>query len=237
MVKRIVCMSLPSPWKSPDNITWDLSSDGSFSIKTFYLSLDDAPVELARIFRMHLNCLDLVGAHHKRNPRSDLLISWKPPQEHFIKLNVDGSYFRNNNHAVCGGVFCYHLGRFLKTFSCNIGSCSITHTKLWDIIRGLQIAAANHLSNIVLEFDSQAAINLVKKGSASSHPCYPLLEDIRIVADRRKNLSWRHTSREANNVADLLAKKGQELPHGVHIFDIQQALFLDACGVPRLKSG
>ncbi|KAL4393856.1 hypothetical protein AHAS_Ahas02G0093800 [Arachis hypogaea] len=62
---------------------------------------------------------------------------------------MDGSYFGNNNHTACGGVFRDHIGRFFKAFSCNTGSCLITHAELWGIIRGLQIATTNDFSNIV----------------------------------------------------------------------------------------
>ncbi|MED6201994.1 hypothetical protein PIB30_100920, partial [Stylosanthes scabra] len=50
-------------------------------------------------------------------------------------------------------------------------------------------------------------------------------------------MSWLHTLREGNTAADTLAKKGQYLPLGLHLFDaptpdINYALFCD-CSVSR----
>ena len=55
------------------------------------------------------------------------------------------------------------MGRFMKAFSCNLGNCSIMHAELWKIIKGLQIAVANDLQNIIVESDSLMALQLLKQ--------------------------------------------------------------------------
>ncbi|RYR40563.1 hypothetical protein Ahy_A09g046310 [Arachis hypogaea] len=78
-----------------------------------------------------------------RSGEIEHLIAWVPPLEHYTKLNVDGSNFKNVNGVACGGIHRNYLGRLIKSFSCNLKSCTIIHVELWGIIKGLQIAVAN----------------------------------------------------------------------------------------------
>ncbi|KAL4380729.1 hypothetical protein AHAS_Ahas04G0062600 [Arachis hypogaea] len=166
------------------------------------------------------------------------MIKWYPPVENCMKLNVDGSFFKRENNAACGGVFRNHLGRFVVGFSCNLGSCSITQAELWGIVKGLHIAVANEFSHVLIESDSAMAINFIREGCTNSHPCKPLLDDISLLSSRIHKVEWKHTLREANTIADTLAKKRQHLPLGLHLFDtplpdITNSLFLDSYGSLR----
>ncbi|RYR54403.1 hypothetical protein Ahy_A06g029675 [Arachis hypogaea] len=135
------------------------------------------------------------------------LIHWILSPEFCIKLNVDGSFFHENNNAACGGIFRNHLGRYMLGFSCNLDSCSITHAELWGIVKGLQITIAQNFQHIIIESDSWSAINFIKKDYPVSHSVRPLLEDINILASRLQHVIWNHTLREANAVVDSFAKK------------------------------
>ncbi|RYQ86616.1 hypothetical protein Ahy_B10g106270 [Arachis hypogaea] len=84
------------------------------------------------------------------------------------------------------------------------------------------------------------AINFIKNGCSAQHPCATLLEDIAILVRRIPQVNWNHILREANSVADILVKKGQNLPHGLHVFyasspDTTHTLSLDAFGSLKLK--
>ncbi|RYR17285.1 hypothetical protein Ahy_B03g062048 isoform A [Arachis hypogaea] len=177
-----------------------------------------------------------------RNPQNSgsSPIRWSRPKEGCIKVNVDGSWFSHNNNAACGGVFRDSEGRFVKGFACNLGNCSIMHVELWAVIHGLNIATTNGYHNLVVESDSAAAINFINHGCSPVHPCAPLVQDIRILANRVQKITWIHSLREANPVADLLAKKGQDLPIGLHLFDqaphcISYALLCDCFDTIRVK--
>ncbi|RYR17534.1 hypothetical protein Ahy_B03g062245 [Arachis hypogaea] len=155
---------------------------------------------------------------HNFQAAGDSLISWSRPDEGYIKVNVDGSWFGHTNNAACGGVFRDSNGRFLKGFSSNLGNYSIMHAELWAVIHGLNIATANGYQNLIVESDSAEAINFINHGCRPTHPCTPLIQDICILAARVHKVTWLHSLCEANSVADLLAKKGQELPVGLHLF-------------------
>ncbi|RYR61448.1 hypothetical protein Ahy_A04g018629 [Arachis hypogaea] len=92
------------------------------------------------------------------------------------------------------------------------------HAELWKIIKGLQIAVANDLQNIIVESDSLVVLQMIKIGCPNSHSCAALIQDILILSRRVQNIDWNHTLRAANAVADIMAKKGHDLPIGLHIF-------------------
>ncbi|RYR52427.1 hypothetical protein Ahy_A06g027345 [Arachis hypogaea] len=179
------------------------------------------------------------------NPRntqasSDCLIGWSRPEGDCVKLNVDGSWFAHQSNAACGGVFRDSTGRFLKGYSGNLGNCSIMHAELWAVVHGLTIAAANGYMNMIVESDSAAAINFIEHGCSPAHHCAPLVQDIRNLSARLQQTSWKHALREANTVADHLAKKGQDLPLGLHLFDkappdIEYAILCDCIGTLRVR--
>ncbi|RYR24756.1 hypothetical protein Ahy_B02g058284 [Arachis hypogaea] len=142
---------------------------------------------------------------------TDVLIRWLPLAETMIKMNVDVSFFSHNNNAACGRVFRDHLDRFVKAFA----------SKLWAIVKGLQLAITNGLQNILVKSDFLMVLSFILESCV-------------------QHINWRHTLREANSVANILAKKGQEIIHGLHVFDystseIKSALRLDGIGSFRLR--
>ncbi|RYR67783.1 hypothetical protein Ahy_A03g014215 [Arachis hypogaea] len=177
----------------------------------------------------------------KSNANSDL-IRWYPSNERFVKINVDGSFFNQTWNGICGGVVRNHLGRFITGFSCNLGGCSIMQAELWGIIKGLQFATTNEFHHVIIELDFEMVINFIRNGCPTQHMCETLLKDITILVKRIFQVHWNHIFREANLVADILAKKGQELFYGLHVFyapppDTSQALSSDAMGILRLRDG
>nr|XP_025664883.1 uncharacterized protein LOC112763420 [Arachis hypogaea] len=176
----------------------------------------------------------------KSQAAGESLIRWSCPEEGCVKVNVDGSWFGHTRNAACGGVFRNSDGRFLQGFSCNLGNCSIMHAELWAVIHGLSIATTKGYQCLFVESDSAEAINFINRGCSPTHPCAPLVQDIRGLAARIQKITWLHSLREANSVADLLAKKGQELPIGLHLFDkappfINYAILCDCFETLRLR--
>ncbi|KAL4373628.1 hypothetical protein AHAS_Ahas05G0100800 [Arachis hypogaea] len=144
------------------------------------------------------------------NWTSEHLISWNPPPEHRVK--VDGSFFSINNSVACGGVFKNYLGRFIVGFSSNLDSCSIMQANyIWEILKSLQVAIAKNFNCLIIKTDSQMAMDFMKEGCPSSHPCKSLIEDISILSSRIQHVEWSHILREGKSIVDTLAKKGHSL--------------------------
>ncbi|RYQ99686.1 hypothetical protein Ahy_B07g087663 [Arachis hypogaea] len=115
------------------------------------------------------------------------------------------------------------------------------HAELWAIIRGLQIAPAKKYNHLIMEYDSSIAIKFISEGCPPLHPCSPLVEDIKVLANRIPQILWRHTLREANSVADQHAKNGHDLPLSLHLFDISPpniflTLSFDSYGSFRIRN-
>ncbi|MED6181435.1 hypothetical protein PIB30_118602 [Stylosanthes scabra] len=181
-----------------------------------------------------------LSTYRKLMSNANTLIRWLPPQDNHMQINTDGSFDPSRNNAACGGIIRDHMGRFVKAFSHNIGCCSIMQAELWGILKGIEIAVANGFLNIVVDSDSSMAINFVKNGVPSHHPCFPLVQDITNMLSRLHSFELNHTLREANSSADPLAKKGHSLPFGLHIFDAPPHelfvfLLFDSSGCFRMR--
>ncbi|KAL4373560.1 hypothetical protein AHAS_Ahas05G0094000 [Arachis hypogaea] len=131
------------------------------------------------------------------------------------------------------------MDKFMLGFSNNLKSYSIMQAKLWDIIKGFQIVVAHHFNSLVIEFDSSMPLTFVKSGCPSSHSCKSLLKDIKIFVRHLEHVTWLHIPRKGNSIADIFAKKGQELPLGIYIFEISpdnvnHALLMDSLSAIRM---
>lgn len=70
------------------------------------------------------------------------------------------------------------------------------------------------------------AIELLNKDCSQRHPSYALVHQIKSYWSSNPNIQCMHTLREANQVADRLAKFGLSLDERCHIFETIPA-FLD----------
>ncbi|RYR30710.1 hypothetical protein Ahy_B01g055467 [Arachis hypogaea] len=101
------------------------------------------------------------------------------------------------------------------------------HVELWGIVRSLQIAVVNNITSLVVE-------------TSFIPPVCPLLEDIVVLASCVPYISWSHYLRETNFVVDNLAKKGHDIPFGLHLFeaaplDTAMMIMRDLSGSPILR--
>ena len=108
----------------------------------------------------------------------------------------------------------------------NLDKCNIMQAEMWGIFHGLQLAWQLGVRQVIVELDSMSAICFIKYGWPALHPASSLLEDIRRSLQLFTNSSCTHIWREANSVADQLAKHGHSLSMGVHQFDTPPACIL-----------
>ncbi|KAF7842625.1 hypothetical protein G2W53_004923 [Senna tora] len=154
------------------------------------------------------------------SPKVSRMVRWIPPERDRITCNTDGSVLEGRDTAACGGVIRDCSGTFLLGYSRNLGSCSILWAELRGILEGLNLLWASGFRNVDVESDSKASINMIDQGVPSTHPCAALVYRIREVRDRGWDVRFRHVYREANKVADFVARLGHTLQHEAEMFTI-----------------
>ncbi|GKV16390.1 hypothetical protein SLEP1_g27041 [Rubroshorea leprosula] len=171
---------------------------------------------------------------------SVFLVSWNPPPAGFIKLNTDGSANANPGEAGAGGVFRDELGNWLLGFYRNVGFTSSLSAELWALRDGLKLAVNRGFSHLLVETDSKVAKTLLDSANSAAHSLGVLIDDCRAMMTQIPNLHLNHVLREANTVADGLAKKGAKSESPFVVLDqcppdLCNVLFSDIIGnkVPR----
>lgn len=83
-------------------------------------------------------------------------------------------------------------------FACNLGKCSVLEVELWAILYGVRFTWVRGYRNILIESDSQFAINLLDKGCSPHHLAYALVHRIQQLIGHVPNIHYAHILREAN---------------------------------------
>ncbi|CAN0916878.1 Putative ribonuclease H protein At1g65750, partial [Linum grandiflorum] len=108
-----------------------------------------------------------LGREVQSSTRQAQLIGWRSSGEGWFTLSTDGSFRSPSKAAAAGGVIRTDTGRFVKAFTANLGSCSITLAEMRAIVDGLQFAWSLGIRRIrVDQSDSMTAITIVNKHSS-----------------------------------------------------------------------
>lgn len=93
---------------------------------------------------------------------------------------------------------------------------------------------------IVCESDSATALRLIKENNNPFHPYSPLISQIQRLVTQQWDVSFTHTLREGNTVADWLAKTGAT--HDSYFIawrecpaQLQSSVLADSLGVSKLR--
>lgn len=161
-------------------------------------------------------------------------IRWIPPRPGEVALNCDGSVTGLGAIATYGGVLRDDLGNFICGYAVNLGSCSILEAELWSILHGLSIAWNRGFRRIQVYLDSKIAVGLLSEGCYKTNACHALVKAIQDVHAGSGEILWKHTYREANQVADVLAKFGLSLDDQVRFFYVPPSF---VCNALRVDAG
>ncbi|CAN0839785.1 Putative ribonuclease H protein At1g65750 [Linum grandiflorum] len=160
-----------------------------------------------------------LGREVLSSTRQTQLIGWRPNDEGCFTLSTDGSLRSPTKLAAAGGVIRTNTGRFVKAFTSNLGSCSITRAEMQAIGNGLQLAWNLGIRRIQVQSDSMTAISILAKDSELRHQHATLVIQFKELCSRQWEVTISHIYREANFAADYLANLGHSLPYGMHLFD------------------
>ncbi|KAM7472339.1 hypothetical protein LguiA_010522 [Lonicera macranthoides] len=134
------------------------------------------------------------------------LIKWSPPPTSRIKINTDGSSV-DHGWASFGGLAHDENGKWLEGFCGRIGYALPLKAKLWGIRRGLKLAKDRNWKGVIIESDSEDALDLIECGEIENHPDRIIIEDCCKMVKELEAV-MKHALREGNMCADLLAKMG-----------------------------
>ena len=152
-------------------------------------------------------------------------------------FNIDGAVRGAPGPAGAGGVIRDEAGIWILGFSETVGHCSVLKAELRAILRGLKLAKEASISKLWINTDSIAVVNVL-----TNHPGWHT-ENHSIIQQCKQLLSWEgwethltHCYREANQVADMLAKIAIDRPLGVRIYreppvEVQDSVHADSTGV------
>nr|KYP65493.1 Putative ribonuclease H protein At1g65750 family [Cajanus cajan] len=148
------------------------------------------------------------------------------PPSGYIKLNGDGAV-SNAGTSSCGGLVRDSNGRCILAYSRKLDHCSVLKAELWAILQGLRLIHLRSLgSHILIESDSLEAITLLKNGCPRQRDCSYLVQQISELAASCETVSYMHIGREANLVADLLAKHHPLLEENLVVYDSPPSFIL-----------
>lgn len=171
------------------------------------------------------------GQAQVKEPR---FVTWTPPIDNYVKLNVDGSSLRNPGPSGYGGVIRNKNG--LIGFS---GYCGITtnlNAKIWLLLKDFILLGEMGTK--------RSFVNLILKcllHSLTKECCILILiENIRTLVTRPLKITFCHTLREGNACADWLAKFGANSDVGITSWSscpqqLSTTLLADAMGVLRIR--
>ncbi|CAN1144094.1 Putative ribonuclease H protein At1g65750 [Linum perenne] len=148
--------------------------------------------------------------------RRETLIRWIPAPDEWITINTDGSVIQPPSLAAGGGVIRNSEGRKLAAFAANFGRCTIMRAELRAALLGMKYAWEIGARKVNIQLDSVAAISSIQGNPELDGRHNHTLNRIRELRQRNWVVTFTHTYREGNRVADLLAHLGHSLALGSH---------------------
>nr|KYP71138.1 hypothetical protein KK1_010382 [Cajanus cajan] len=78
------------------------------------------------------------------------------------------------------------------------------------------------------------AVKLIEEGCVRNHPCYELVQDIKVLTLRLTAFSCYYITREANIVADRLAKNRAGREEGPSVYESPPKFLLSLLAIDRV---
>lgn len=168
-------------------------------------------------------------------------VRWIPPLAGWIKLNCDGGYDSRLKLASAGGVLRNSTGAWIMGFSQTLDICSAWEAEVWAVHTGLSLALSTGVVKLHLESDSWEVIQALQLRELKPPWCSQLIQ-CRLLLNRFHEVTLDHIFREANQVADGLAKMAHSFSLGTQMFPspppcLQQLLNSDISGSCLFRPG
>ncbi|XP_043699939.1 uncharacterized protein LOC122650603 [Telopea speciosissima] len=150
---------------------------------------------------------------HKITPYQDLEaqaneiieVLWKKPSFDWVKLNIDGCSLGNPGHSSAAGIFRNSQGQPEGSYAEYLGIATNHTAEFTAFFIGVQMACDMHVRRLWIECDAEIVVAAIKNGNIP----WKFKQAWLGMANYLQGIRWEitHNYREANTVADLIAKK------------------------------
>lgn len=137
-------------------------------------------------------------------PRRITKVRWNAPDHNVYKINSDGALA--GGRGGYGGVIRNSGGQVLACYRGPSPKLNITFLEILGICEGLKLALSLGLGTVIVESDSLQAINILNKEESCPWYCSNSVNEILNLVASFFHVKFIHVFREANMVADMLAK-------------------------------
>nr|XP_023884007.1 uncharacterized protein LOC111996277 [Quercus suber] len=145
-------------------------------------------------------------------PRSNQLVTWTPPPEHWYKLNFDGATFVDMDKAGLGIVVRNSDDLVMASMAQQIPlPPSVVEVETLAARRALEFALELGFERIILEGDSETLFKALKTEGSNFTPYGHLVQDSFFLSDHFSDFKISLVRRKGNNLAHSLARKSQFL--------------------------
>lgn len=103
----------------------------------------------------------------------------KLPPEKYVKLNTDGSHWRNIATVGAGGLFRDSNEQWVYVLVFNLERASCVVAEIWGSSYGLWYARVLKFSNVQVESNSTLFVSWIENGLMNTYPCSEIIESCR----------------------------------------------------------
>ncbi|XP_043717749.1 uncharacterized protein LOC122665663 [Telopea speciosissima] len=191
----------------------------------------------ATAYHEFLNCLSPPHSQDRRpNPMTSSIAAWQPPQRPFILLTTDASW--SSDQKVCGlGIILRDSHGALVFAKTEINSFdSIVLGEALAIRLGLLEAISEDVQFLKVESNNQQVISYINnKNKLAPLTLQPVIADILHVATYFSECVFTFIPREANVVADSLARKALSTMRTT-VWPLSTPWLKEMCNLPTMCS-
>lgn len=168
----------------------------------------DRPILTSLPYTRAMEYVALAGRCETKRRKQIEYFKWEPPN-HGFKLNTDGAYTNGSHMGGIGGIIRNTEGEWLIGYMGNILANDNIEAELIPLVQGLKLAHQHHLTPLEINTDCHIILDILKLTNHTKYWNVILIAGIFYTPWGTPPIT--HVYREANNVADALAKEGAKL--------------------------
>ena len=143
---------------------------------------------------------------------------WRPPQLGSFKINVDGAMFTNLKSCGIGVVIRNEVGQIMGALSRNLPfPLGVLEVEAKAIEEGINLARDLGLWEVEIESDAQVVVKAITDAASCPSFILKVVEGINVGLGSLRRWSVKHTSRQTNFAAHIMAREARCL-HECHVW-------------------